>query len=80
MGTIAPTALEGSVAGMRLAVDGNLPADTAILGDSAAAEFFEQVGGMVSALEPTILGTAIAFYGYAATCIVRPAALVKLVP
>jgi HK97 family phage major capsid protein len=80
MGAIAPTALEGSVAGMRLAVDGNFPAGTAILGDSTAAEFFEQVGGMVSALEPTILGTAIAFYGYAATCIVRPNALVKLVP
>lgn len=80
LGNIAPTALDGSVAGMRLAVDGNFPADTAILGDSTAAEFFEQVGGMVSALEPTILGTAVAWWGYAATCIVRPSALVKLVP
>lgn len=79
MGAIDPGSFTGNVAGFRLAVDANFPAGTAILGDSAAVEFFEQVGGTVSALEPTVLGTAVAYWGYAATAVVRPEALVSIV-
>lgn len=78
LGNVTPGALTGSVAGFRLAVDANLPAGTAILGDSQAVEFYEQIGGTVSALEPTVLGTAVAYYGYAATAVVRPDALVSI--
>lgn len=78
MGNIGPGTFDANVAGFRLAVDANFPAGTAVLGDSAAVEFFETVGGTVSALEPTILGTAVAYYGYAATAVVRPDSLVSI--
>ena len=81
MGAITPTNMfQGSVAGLRLAVDGHFPAGTAIIGDNAAVEFYETVGGQVQAVEPSLLGVAIAFYGYMADCIIAPTALVKLTP
>lgn len=79
LGGINPTSTDGSVAGFRLVVDGNLSDGTAILGDALNAEFYEQVGGMVSALEPNILGTSVAFYGYAASVITRPSTFVKII-
>lgn len=81
MGALSPTNMfAGSVAGLRLAVDGHFPAGTAIIGDNAAVEFFETVGGQVQAVEPSLLGVAVAFYGYIADAIIAPTALVKLVP
>jgi hypothetical protein len=81
MGNIGATDMfQGSVAGLRLAVDGHFAAGTAIIGDNAAVEFYETVGGQVQAVEPSLLGVAIAFYGYMADCIVAPPALVKLTP
>ena len=81
MGNIGATDMfQGSVAGLRLAVDGHFAAGTAIIGDNAAVEFYETVGGQVQAVEPSLLGVAIAFYGYMADCIVAPTALVKLTP
>lgn len=78
MGAIEPGNLGGNVAGFRLAVDANFATGTAIVGDNTAVEFFEQVGGTVSAVEPSVLGTAVAYFGYAATAVVRPNALVSL--
>lgn len=78
LGAITPGAQGGNVAGFRTVVDANFPAGTAILGDSIGAEFFEQVGGTVSAIEPSILGTDIAYYGYAASVVVRPEAFVSI--
>jgi HK97 family phage major capsid protein len=78
MGDVAPGSFAGSIAGMRLAVDSHFPAMTGIIGDNLATEFYEQVGGQVQATEPSLLGTAIAFYGYIADCFVEPDALVKL--
>lgn len=78
LGSIQPQTLGGSVAGMRLVVDANFPAKTCIIGDSSAVEFYEQVGGQVSAVEPSVLGTNIAYYGYAAWLVIEPNAFVKL--
>lgn len=78
MGSMAPGTIEGSVAGMRLAVDKNFPAGTAILGDPAYVEVYETLGGQVSAVEPSVLGTQIAFYGYIAWLVLRSTAFVKL--
>jgi hypothetical protein len=78
MGNIQPTSLSGSVAGIRLVVDKNLPAGTAILGDSTYIETYESIGGQVSVIEPTVLGTAIAFYGYIAWLLLEANAFVKL--
>ena len=81
MGNIGATNMfQGNIAGLRLAVDGHFATGTAIIGDNAAVEFYETVGGQVQAVEPSLLGVAIAFYGYMADCIVAPTALVKLTP
>ena len=79
MGAIQPTSFAGSIAGIRLVVDKNFPALTAILGDSLYIETYETVGGQVSVIEPSVLGTQIAFYGYMAWMNLVPEAFVKLV-
>lgn len=77
-GNLAPTQVGGSVAGLRLVMDKNLPSGTAIIGDSRYVEVYESVGGQVSAIEPSILGTTVAFYGYIAWLTLEPDAFVKL--
>jgi len=78
LGTINPQSMTGSLAGYRLAVDKNLPSGTAILGDSTYIEVYETVGGQVSAIEPSVLGTQVAFYGYIAWLNLEPNAFVKI--
>ena len=79
LGNIQPNSMSGSIAGFRLAIDKNLPAGTAILGNSQFVEVYETVGGQVSAIEPSILGTTLAFYGYIAWLTLVPEAFVKIV-
>jgi HK97 family phage major capsid protein len=78
LGSIQPTSMSGSVAGFRMVVDKNLPAGTAILGDSQYVEVYETIGGQVSAIEPSVLGTQVAFYGYIAWLVLEADAFVKL--
>lgn len=78
LGTISPTSMSGSVAGMRLVVDKHLPAGTAILGDSNYVETYETIGGQVSVIEPSVLGTQMAFYGYIAWLVLEADAFVKI--
>jgi HK97 family phage major capsid protein len=78
LGTISPTSMTGSLAGYKLVIDKNLPSGTAILGDSTYVEVYETVGGQVSAIEPSVLGTQVAFYGYIAWLTLEPKAFVKL--
>lgn len=78
MGSIQPQSMTGSVAGMTLVVDKNLAAGTAILGDSTFVETYETIGGQVSVIEPSVLGTQMAFYGYIAWLVLEPKAFVKL--
>jgi HK97 family phage major capsid protein len=78
LGSIQPTSMTGSVAGMRLVVDKHLPAATAILGDSTYVETYETIGGQVSVIEPSVLGTQMAFYGYVAWLVLDADAFVKI--
>jgi HK97 family phage major capsid protein len=78
LGTISPTSMTGSLAGYKLAIDKNLPSGTAVLGDSTYVEVYETVGGQVSAIEPSVLGTQIAFYGYIAWLTLEAKAFVKI--
>jgi HK97 family phage major capsid protein len=78
LGTISPTTMTGSLAGYKLAIDKNLPSGTAVLGDSTYVEVYETVGGQVSAIEPSVLGTQIAFYGYIAWLTLEAKAFVKI--
>jgi hypothetical protein len=78
LGSLAPTQVGGSVAGLKLVMDKNLASGTAIIGDSRFVEVYETVGGQVSAIEPSILGTTVAFYGYIAWLTLEPNAFVKI--
>lgn len=78
LGSLGPTTMQGSIGGIRIAVDKNLPAGTAIIGNSSFVEVYETVGGQVSAIEPSIMGTTVAFYGYAAWLVLDPKAFVNL--
>lgn len=78
LGTLTPQSMTGSLAGYKLAVDKNLAAGTAILGDSTYVEVYETIGGQVSAIEPSVMGTQIGFYGYIAWLTLEPKAFVKL--
>lgn len=78
LGALGPGDQAGSVAGFRVAVDAHFPAGYAALGDSTGVETYEQVGGTVSALEPTILGTAVAYFGYFAAAVIRPSVFVEI--
>jgi HK97 family phage major capsid protein len=78
LGNIQPTSMTGSVAGFRMVIDKNLTPGTAILGDSTFVEVYETIGGQVSAVEPSILGTQLAFYGYVAWLVLEADAFVTL--
>jgi HK97 family phage major capsid protein len=78
MGSIQPSSMTGSIAGMSLVVDKNLPVGTAILGDSSFVEVYETIGGQVSVIEPSVLGTQMAFYGYIAWLVLDAKAFVKI--
>jgi hypothetical protein len=78
MGSIQPTSLVGSVAGIPLVVDRHFAAGTAILGDNKYVEVYETIGGQVSVTEPSVLGTQMAFYGYIAWLVLENLAFVKL--
>jgi len=78
LGTVSPTSLTGSVAGIKLVVDKYLAPGTAIIGDSTFVESYESIGGQVSVIEPSVLGTQMAFYGYIAWLTLEPNAFVKL--
>ena len=77
-GQMNPAQWSANPFGLRLVVDGNLPAKTAIVGIASYAEYYEQIGGTVSVTEPSILGYTVAYYGYFASCVPFPDAFRKL--
>lgn len=78
LGRIGPQSLTGDIATFNLVVDAYFPPKTAIVGDATYVETYEQIGGQVQAVEPTLLGTNIAYYGYAAWAVLDPDAFVQL--
>jgi hypothetical protein len=75
-GSYQPT---GSMSGLDLIVDTNLPARTALLGMKNGATWYDLPGTPFSmrALNPTLLGLDIAVYGYGALGVQYPAAFTK---
>lgn len=79
MGQLTPNAQTGTVAGFRIVVDRMFTPGTAILGDPAGVETYETIGGLLQALQPSVLGNELAYYGYFASAVVRPKVFVKIV-
>ncbi len=65
---------DGDVDGLLATCSRHFPAGTLILGDAAYAEFWEELEGFLSVDEPTVLGQAVGYAGYADTVLLEPKA------
>jgi hypothetical protein len=72
------TNTSGSPLGLRLVVDGHFPAGTAVVGPSKAAEWYEDVDGLMQVQEPDVLGQLVGYAGYGAFVNVLPGAFTKV--
>lgn len=58
----------------------SFPDGTMIIGNSTLVEFYEQRIGLLSAVEPALLGVEVAYGGYTATGTIEPTGFVKITP
>ena len=79
-GTASADSFSMNPLGLRLVVSSHLSAGTLIVGASRYFEVFENTGGALSATQPDVLGTTIAYYGYMSQLVTIGGALVKLAP
>lgn len=78
-GDVAPGMYAGSAFGLRIVVDRNLSANTAIVGNSEGLECWEDLRGAISVNQPSTLSRQIAFRGYAAFKLIDDTKFVKAV-
>lgn len=69
-GNMTPGGTDIVAFGMRVVVDRNFAAGTAVLGDPSGFEIFEQQKGALSIQVPSTLSTTMAFRGYFATLMI----------
>lgn len=65
-GTSTPTAFAGDIVNMPRTVVPGFPSGTVIIGRKNLYEFYEERIGLLSAVEPKVLGVEVAYGGYAA--------------
>jgi hypothetical protein len=80
LGTSSPTNFGGNVLDIERTVVPALPDGTVIIGVKEKTEFYEQRIGLLSAVEPRLLGVEIAYGGYIAYGTIRPSAFAKVQP
>lgn len=83
MGALGPqelTNFAGDILGAPRIVVPSLPASTIIVGSSAMFEAYEEVVGLLSAVEPALLGVEVAYGGYFAYAPLDAAAFCKVTP
>lgn len=64
--SISLTGASGAPLGLKMVVDGNFPAGTAIVGPSRYAEWYEDVDGLMQVQEPDVLGQLVGYAGFGA--------------
>lgn len=74
---LSVTSQAGNPLGLRLVVDPNFAAATAVMGPSRFAEWYEDVDGLMQVGEPDVLGQLVGYAGYGAFLNVRPEAFTK---
>ena len=77
-GEATPTAFSGSLLEVPRIVAPGLPAGTMIVGNSRLFEFREERIGLLSAIEPAVLGIEVAYGGYAAAGFLDATAFAKI--
>lgn len=76
--SISLTSTAGNPMGLRLVVDPNFAAGTAIIGASRYAEWFEDVDGLLQVQEPDVLGQLVGYAGFGAFLNTAPDAFSKV--
>lgn len=76
-GVSSPTTFAGEAIDLPRVVVPSLPAGTVILGVDSLTEFYEERIGLLSAVEPKLLGVEIAYGGYIAYGTLVPGAFVR---
>jgi HK97 family phage major capsid protein len=79
-GTSTLASFRGDMLGVPRVVVPTFVAGTCIVGNSSLFEVYEQVIGLLSVIEPSILGVQVAYGGYVAWGALQGAALVPLTP
>ena len=79
-GSSTLASFRGDVLGLPRIVVPTFPAGTAIVGNSSLYEVYEEVIGLLSVIEPSILGVQVAYGGYLAEGALFPAGLIPLTP
>lgn len=79
-GTSELASFRGDVIGLPRIVVPTFPAGTCIVGPSSLYEAYEEVIGLLSVIEPSILGVQVAYGGYLAYGVLHGPALVPLTP
>lgn len=68
----------GSVAGFSHVISGSLPASTALVISTNAAEVYEDRIGALQVVEPSVLGTQVAYAGYFSALVIEPTGVIKI--
>ena len=69
---------QGQVAGITHTVSGSLPTGTALVISTNAAEVYEDRIGALQVVEPSVLGTQVAYAGYFTALVLEPTGIVKI--
>jgi HK97 family phage major capsid protein len=78
--TFTPGSQSGNALGLKLVVDGNFPDSTMVTGPSKAAEWYEDVDGLMQVAEPDVLGQLVGYAGFGAFLNLVPGAFTKFTP
>ena len=78
MGSSELTTFGGDILNAPRSVVWGFPNGTVIVGNSAMYEFYEEQIGLLSAVEPSLLGIEVAYGGYIAQAALNPLAFAKL--
>lgn len=78
-GSSTPTSFQGNVLDFPRTVVPSFPSATLIVGVKSKVEFYEQRIGLLTAVEPRLLGVEVAYGGYAATGTLDADAFAKVV-
>jgi hypothetical protein len=69
----------GQISGIPVYMTAGLASGSSIVASSSAVEVYEQRGGALQVIEPSVLGTQIAYYGYYTWLVVETAGLAEIV-
>lgn len=80
MGNSELTSFSGDILNAPRSVVWGFPDNTVIVGSTAMYEFYEEQIGLLSAVEPSLLGVEVAYGGYIAQAALNPLAFAKVTP